>query len=121
MNENNTNTTVETAAKEENKRTHINVTATEAKRKNEERPTVFKRIAKFFLDSKKITHLILKSLLLLAIPYIYLILCGFLFDRWLKLYAATSAIFYSLIVLYIIAIAIIVYAIVRFIRARGKK
>ena len=76
----------------------------------------------FFLNSKSAGGLVLRCIILLLIPYAYLFLCGLVFDKWLKLYRMTPFIFWSLIVLYVIAIAVIVLAIVRFVRlTRGRR
>ena len=80
-----------------------------------------KGVVSFFLNSESVLELVLKSALLLVIPYLYLLFCGLVFDKWLKLYSLTSFIFWSLIVLYIAAAAIIIYAVVRFVGGRRKK
>lgn len=66
---------------------------------------------RFFLQNKTVGQLVGKSILLLVIPYAYLFLCGFIFDRLLRWYFMTTFIFVSLIVLYILAIAMIVGAV----------
>ena len=75
----------------------------------------------FFLNSPSVGGLVLRCVILLLIPYAYLLLCGLVFDKWLKLYRMTPFIFYSLIVLYVIAIVVIILAIVRFVRTRRRK
>ncbi len=66
---------------------------------------------RFFLQSKNVAALMGKCLLLFVIPYAYLILCGVVFDLWLKWYFMTTFIFVSLIVLYLIALAMVGIAI----------
>ena len=56
--------------------------------------------------------IILRIIILLAIPYAYLMLCGLIFDWWLRMYELTTFIFYSLMVLYAAALALIVISIV---------
>lgn len=75
----------------------------------------------FFLNSPSVGGLVLRCVILLLIPYAYLLLCGLVFDKWLKMYRMTPFIFYSLIVLYVIAIVVIILAIVRFARTRRRK
>ena len=74
---------------------------------------------KFFLNSKSLGALIGKCILLLLIPYAYLFLCGAVFDALLKWYFMTTFIFFSLIFLYVIAILLIVWAIVRYNRRKA--
>ena len=74
---------------------------------------------KFFLNSRSLGALIGKCILLLLIPYAYLFLCGAVFDALLKWYFMTTFIFFSLIFLYIIAILLIVWAIVRYNRRKA--
>ena len=75
----------------------------------------------FFMNSKKPGELVLKCILLLVIPYAFLLLWGLVFDGWLKLYGLRGFIFYFVIVLYVAALALIAIAIVKFVRTRGKK
>ena len=72
----------------------------------------------FFLDSTSVGQLIGKCVLLLVIPYAYLILCGLIFDKWLKMYTMVPFIFYSLIALYVAAVVVIIWAVVRFVRRK---
>ena len=74
---------------------------------------------RFFLNSKSLGALIGKCILLLLIPYAYLFLCGAVFDALLKWYFMTTFIFFSLIFLYVIAILLIVWAIVRYNRRKA--
>lgn len=69
------------------------------------------RCFRFFLENTKAGPLAGKCILLLLIPYAYLFLCGFVFDMLLRWYFMTTYIFISLIVLYIIAIALVVMAV----------
>ena len=69
-------------------------------------------------DSMK--TLILKTILYLAIPYVYLILCGIVFDSLLKWYFMTTFIFFSLIALYIAAFVVIILMISRYVK-KGKQ
>ncbi|NCB52307.1 MAG: hypothetical protein EOM54_10550 [Clostridia bacterium] len=75
---------------------------------------------RFFLNSRSFTALILKCLLLLAVPYAYLMLCGLLFDYLLKWYFMTAFIFVSLALFFTIALAIIIWANIRYFRQRRK-
>ena len=75
----------------------------------------------FFMNSKTVGGLVLRCFILLVIPYAYLMFCGLVFDMWLKLYGMTPFIFYSLIVLYLAAIAVIVLAIVRYVRTTRER
>ncbi len=73
---------------------------------------------RFFLNSRRVSALLLKILLLLVMPYAYLMLCGLVFDRLLRWYFMTDFIFFSLLFLYLIALALVVWAIARFARKR---
>lgn len=75
-------------------------------------------VLRFFVNNSSVGKLIGKSLLLLVIPYAYLFLCGLIFDYLLKWYSMTTFIFFSLIALYVIAVALIVWAIVRFVKKK---
>lgn len=77
-----------------------------------------KKICDFLLICKNVKMLVLKSLLYLVIPYVYLFLCGFIFDMLLKWYFMTTFIFFSMIALYLAAIVLIVLMIVRFLREK---
>lgn len=80
-----------------------------------------KNILRFFTHSASVGQLVGKSILLLVIPYVYLILCGIIFDKLLKLYAMTTFIFFSFVGLYVIAAVMIVMAILRYVKANKKK
>ena len=75
---------------------------------------------RFFLNSKSVGALIGKCVLLLLIPYAYLFLCGAVFDALLKWYFMTTFIFFSLIFLYVIAILLVAWAIVRYSRRKAR-
>lgn len=75
-------------------------------------------VLRFFVNSSSVGKLVGKSLLLLVIPYAYLFLCGFLFDYLLKWYFMTTFIFVSMVLLYVIALALIVWAVIRFVREK---
>ena len=74
---------------------------------------------RFFLNSSSVGALVGKCVLLLVIPYAYLFLCGALFDALLKWYFMTTFIFFSLIFLYVFAIILIIWAIVRYSRRKA--
>lgn len=74
---------------------------------------------RFFLNSGSVGALVGKSVLLLLIPYAYLFLCGAIFDALLHWYFMTTFIFFSMIVLYLIAIAMIAWAIARYCRRKA--
>ncbi len=72
-------------------------------------------IVRFFIQSKNIGALLAKIVLLLIIPYAYLMLCGLVFDYLLKWYFMTTTIFVTLLVIFVIAILLIVWAVIRYI------
>lgn len=74
---------------------------------------------RFFLQNKTIGALVGKSVLLLAIPYAYLIICGLVFDYWLKMYNAVFFIFGSLVLLYLLAIVLVVLAVTCYVKRKG--
>ncbi len=65
--------------------------------------------------------LIITSVILLVVPYAYLMLCGLIFDTWLNMPEAVLFIFYSLITFWIVDIGIIIYLTVRYIRNRKRR
>lgn len=77
--------------------------------------------------TKKLTHsitrkeLVIKSVILLLIPYAYLFLCGFIFDMLLKWYFMTTFIFISMLALYVIAIVLIIMNVVTYRRKTRTK
>ena len=66
---------------------------------------------KELLTAKSVGGIIVRMIILLAIPYAYLLLCGLIFDKWLRMYQMTTFIFISLCVLYVIAIVLCVLTI----------
>ena len=86
---------------------------------------IVKKIAKkavdyvrFFLENTTPWSLLGKCILMLAIPYVYLIVCGLIFDKLLKWYFMTTFIFVSLMVFYFAAFVMIAVAIYRFMKGR---
>lgn len=71
-------------------------------------------VLRFFLNSKTILALVGKIVLMLVIPYAYLLLCGLVFDWWLKLYSMIFFIFFSFIFFYLVAFFLVGLAIFRF-------
>ena len=61
---------------------------------------------------------LLRIIILLAIPYAYLMLCGLIFDMWLRMYEMTTFIFYSLIALYVAALVLSVLTVVWTVKAK---
>lgn len=76
------------------------------------------KLFRFFLENHSIATLIAKSLLLLIIPYVYLMLSGLVFDFWLKWYFMTTFIFISLVLLTLLVVTLIIWSIVRFARQK---
>ena len=76
--------------------------------KTEEKKKTFLEKIKELLTAKSVGGIVVRIIILLAIPYAYLMLCGLIFDKWLRLYQATTFIFISLCVLYVIAIVLCV-------------
>ena len=66
---------------------------------------------KELLTAKSVGGVIVRIIILLAIPYAYLLLCGLIFDKWLRMYQMTTFIFISLCVLYVIAIILCILTI----------
>ncbi len=66
-------------------------------------------------------QLLLRCFILLVAPYAYLMLCGLIFDMWLKWYDAVPFIFYSLITFYIVDIVFIVIFVCRYAKARKRR
>ena len=64
----------------------------------------------FCTESNK--GLALRIILGLLAPYAYLMLCGLVFDRWLRLYGMTTFIFFSYAILQVLGIAVAVLSIV---------
>lgn len=80
-----------------------------------------KRGFKNLLTAASIGTLVLRIVILLVIPYAYLMLCGLIFDRWLHMYGMTNFIFFSLIALYVVAVVLVVLCIVWFIKNKKSK
>lgn len=78
------------------------------------------RVVSFFINSKTVGHLVGKILLMLAIPYTYLLLCGLVFDYWLKWYHMVMFIFFSFVGFYLVAFTMIGIAIVRYVKSSSK-
>lgn len=63
---------------------------------------------KNLLTAKSLLGLVVRIVILMIIPYAYLMLCGLVFDWWLHMYEMTNFIFYSLIVLAVAAVVLII-------------
>ena len=74
---------------------------------------------RYFLNSNTKGSLLKKCALLLLIPYVYLFVCGAIFDALLRWYFMTPFIFFSMITLYIIAILMVIWAITRYRRRKA--
>lgn len=70
----------------------------------------------FLLHSTQLSHLLGKIVLLLVVPYAYLLLCGLVFDMLLKWYNMVMFIFCSFIGLYLVAFVIIGVAIAQYVK-----
>ena len=78
----------------------------------------FMQKIKKLLTAKSVGGVIVRIIILLAIPYAYLLLCGLIFDKWLRLYQATTFIFISLCILYLIAIVLCVLTVKWYLEAK---
>jgi len=76
---------------------------------------------KAFMTAKDVKMLILRIVILLVIPYAYLMLCGLIFDYWLHMYNMTNFIFFSLIALYVIAVVLCVLSVVWYVQSKKAK
>ncbi len=76
------------------------------------------RVVDRLTTHKTLGQLVLKSVMYLLIPYIYLFACGFVFDYLLNWYWMTTFIFVSLCVFALIAIALVVMSIYKFNKAK---
>ena len=85
------------------------------------KPAKKKKTLKEILTAKSVGGLILRIVILLAIPYAFLMLCGLIFDKWLKMYNMTTPIFIALCILYAIAIALCICSIVWFNKAKKSR
>jgi len=81
----------------------------------------FAKIKEILLRTDSVKTLVLKSILYLAVPYIYLILCGIIFDSLLKWYFMTTFIFFSMLALYLAAIVLIILMIVTYTKKKKNK
>lgn len=70
--------------------------------------------------SKSGAGLALRIVIGLLAPYAYLMLCGLVFDYWLKMYNMTTFIFFSYAFLQLVGIAFAVISILRYVN-RNKK
>ena len=75
---------------------------------------------KNLMTAKSGLGLAVRIIILIIIPYAYLMLCGLIFDWWLHMYNMTDFIFYSLIVLAVAALVMIGFCIYWFVK-RDKK
>ena len=73
------------------------------------------------LECKNLKSLIVKSIVLILIPYAYLFVCGLVFDALLKWYFMTTFIFFSMVALYIAAIVLIILMCIRYSKKSKKK
>lgn len=64
--------------------------------------------------------LALRIVLSLVTPYAYLMLCGLVFDRWLRLYSMTTFIFFSYAALTLAGLVIIVMSALRYVKGRKR-
>lgn len=58
---------------------------------------------------------------MLFIPYAYLLLCGLVFDMWLKWYHMVMFIFCSFVGLYLVAFVLVGVAIARYVQSKKSK
>lgn len=78
--------------------------------------TAFIDVIVFFFNNKHWWQLMLKWLILIAVPYANLMLCGLIFDRWFKWYTGTVYIFIWVCLIAAIALIIGIWATVRYIK-----
>lgn len=62
-------------------------------------------------------RLFIISLVCLPVPYGYLMLCGLIFDRWLKLYDAVPFIFWSFLLFCVAELAFVVTSLILALRS----
>lgn len=65
-------------------------------------------------EHASVKSLVVKSIIYLIVPYVYIFVCGLIFDVLLKWYFMTTFIFVSMCVLWILAIVLIVISIVKY-------
>lgn len=63
-----------------------------------------------------VKSLLLKSICMLLAPYVYLFVCGFIFDMLLKWYFMTTFIFVTLCLFALLAVTLIVVSVVKFVK-----
>jgi len=73
---------------------------------------------RWILNPKTGKGLTLHIILDLIVPYLYLLLCGLVFDKWLRLYNMTTFVFFSYAAFQLAGIAFTIINIVRFARNR---
>lgn len=65
--------------------------------------------------------LALRIVLSLVVPYVYLLLCGLVFDRWLRMYSMTTFIFFSYVTFALIGLIVLVASIVNYVKMKKRK
>ena len=73
---------------------------------------------RFFLNSKNGTQLLLKILLLVAIPVVYPFVCGLVIEEWLHIYSLRGVIAIILLILYVLNLTLIVLALIRYFKGK---
>ena len=73
------------------------------------------------MTAKSVGALVARIVIMLAIPYAYLMLCGLIFDKWLHMYKATGFIFWSLMTFWAIALALSVLSVIWYVKSRQEK
>ena len=95
-------------------------TAEPAKAKAKEKKSFVQWLAGV-TTSKSGAGLALRIVIGLLAPYAYLMLCGLVFDYWLKMYNMTTFIFFSYAILQLAGIAFAVLSIIRYVNRNKKK
>ena len=98
------------------KRPHSETAVAEATKENKTKG----KLSDFFFGSKKVSQLVLKIVLALVVPYLYLLAWGFI-EQQTGAHQLVPFIFYSFIAFYIVAFVLIIAMIVRFVKARRKR
>ena len=80
-----------------------------------------KKRGAWMLHPRSKSSLAIHIILDLLVPYAYLMLCGVVFDRWLRLYNMTTFIFFSYMVLQLAGIVFAIINIVNFVRRSSAK
>ena len=78
------------------------------------------KISDFFFKNEKTGSLIWKIVLVLVVPYIYLLVWGFI-EQQTAAHQLVPFIFYSFIAFYIVAFVLVGVMIVRFVKSRRNK